>query len=209
VNAADSDFFNDDLTVVSQLSFVKGIVVPKASFDSPTDTWRRHLGRGVSLIALLESPKAILRASDVAQSGFDRLALGPVDLAACLATPTSDDLMWYPRSMLVFASAAFGLEPPVDGPSLSVSDAVAVAEESQIARRLGMGGKLCIHPFQVPIVNEAFKSDNDIAWAQDVLEEAKKHDGNAFVWQGKMVDSAVLLHARRLLGPSSSGQEPA
>jgi citrate lyase subunit beta/citryl-CoA lyase len=200
VNGVESGLFDDDVDVVARLGFVNGLVVPKANFDSPVDDLRRRLGKAVSLIGLLESPEAIVRASEVARSGFDRLALGSVDLATHIGARISDELMWYPRSVLVFVSAAFGLEPPLDGPSLSISDLNTVAHESQVARRLGMGGKMCIHPSQVPIVGQAFRTEDDIVWARAVLEEAEKHDGNVFSWRGQMVDAPVLRRARRLLG---------
>ena len=41
------------------------------------------------------------------------------------------------------------------------------------AARLGFGGKLCIHPQQIEIVNQGFSpSDTDVTWARTVVEAA-------------------------------------
>jgi citrate lyase subunit beta/citryl-CoA lyase len=42
-----------------------------------------------------------------------------------------------------------------DGPCTSWEDSEVLAADSQRARKLGFGGKLCIHPKQVAIVNAA------------------------------------------------------
>ena len=45
------------------------------------------------------------------------------------------------------------------------------APDTLRGRRLGFGGKLCIHPSQVGHVNACFRpSDEQVAWAKRVLE---------------------------------------
>ncbi len=68
------------------------------------------------------------------------------------------------------------------------------------ARALGFGGKLCIHPKQVAIVNAAFSPTGEqIAWARRVVDAAAAAAGAAVAVDGKMVDAPVLARARRLL----------
>ena len=69
-----------------------------------------------------------------------------------------------------------------------------------MARRLGFGGKLCIHPKQVDAVNRSFSpSSEEIAWAERVLAIAQSNRGAAVALEGKMIDKPVILRAERIL----------
>ena len=68
------------------------------------------------------------------------------------------------------------------------------------ARRLGFGGKLCIHPRQVAVVNRCFApSAEEVAWAQRVIEADARSGGAAVAIEGKMVDRPVVLRAMDIL----------
>ena len=71
------------------------------------------------------------------------------------------------------------------------------------ARALGYAGKLCIHPAQVRIANEAFlPSTTEIDHARRLLAayDAASADGVASIaFEGRMVDEPVARQARRLL----------
>jgi citrate lyase subunit beta/citryl-CoA lyase len=72
--------------------------------------------------------------------------------------------------------------------------------QAQRARRLGFGAKLCIHPKQVAVVNQAFApSDEEVAWARRVIEVAERSQGAAVALDGKMVDKPVILRAQAVL----------
>ncbi|MFB7757520.1 CoA ester lyase, partial [Streptomyces sp. NPDC056121] len=98
---------------------------------------------------------------------------------------------------LVMAGAAAGVAPPLDGVTTALDDSDTLAEDIRHARRLGFGGKLCIHPRQLPAVAEAFApSEEELAWARKVLAAG---DAVSAV-DGVMVDRPVQERARRLLG---------
>ena len=68
------------------------------------------------------------------------------------------------------------------------------------AGAIGFGGKLCIHPRQVPEVNAAFRpTEQEIAWAQRVVAADAASPGAAVAVDGKMVDRPVLLKAQSIL----------
>ena len=71
------------------------------------------------------------------------------------------------------------------------------------ARAMGYGGKLCIHPSQVAIANEAFlPSSEEIDRARRLLEaydEAKARGVASVAFEGQMVDEPVAVQARRVL----------
>jgi citrate lyase subunit beta/citryl-CoA lyase len=65
---------------------------------------------------------------------------------------------------------------------------------------MGFGAKLCIHPKQVAIVKTAFMpSDQELAWAQRVIDADKTSKGGAIKLDGRMIDRPVVLLAQRTL----------
>ena len=129
-----------------------------------------------------------------------RLVFGSIDFQLDLDI-ADDDLALLPfRMRIVLASRVANLPAPVDGVTTALDDAARIEADARRARSLGFGGKLCIHPRQVAIVNEAFSpSAADLAWAQRVVDAAAASGGAAVAVDGKMVDAPVLARARRLL----------
>jgi citrate lyase subunit beta/citryl-CoA lyase len=110
-----------------------------------------------------------------------------------------DELLVF-RSELVLASRLAGIQPPVDGPCTSWEDMELIVADARRARRLGFGGKLCIHPKQVAVVNAAFSpSDAEVVWARKVLDAAERSGGAAVAVDGKMIDRPVILKAERIV----------
>src|SRR5262249_21193116 len=76
------------------------------------------------------------------------------------------------------------------------------------SRKFGFMGAGCIHPGQVPIVNEEYSpSAEEIAWATKVVTEDAKHTaaGRAS-WSlgGKMIDVPVVKRAQGILGRAAA-----
>jgi citrate lyase subunit beta/citryl-CoA lyase len=71
------------------------------------------------------------------------------------------------------------------------------------SRDFGFMGAGCIHPGQVPIVNEAYTpSGAEASHARRVVEESAKAAAagrGSFAIDGKMIDVPVVERARRLL----------
>jgi citrate lyase subunit beta/citryl-CoA lyase len=133
------------------------------------------------------------------------LALGAADLGAELGLePRPDGLeLLYARSQLVVDSAAAGIRPPFDVVHLDTRDDAGLERESLLARSLGFGGKLCIHPAQVGIVNRAFApSEEQIAWAHAAIaayEEGLREGRGAASLDGELIDAPVVERARRIV----------
>ena len=66
-----------------------------------------------------------------------------------------------------------------------------------------MGGKLCIHPAQLEVVNRVFAPDEEqLEWARRVVaayEDGVKDGKGAVALDGEMIDLPVVVRARRLL----------
>ena len=78
-------------------------------------------------------------------------------------------------------------------------------EDVAHARRLGFGGKLCIHPRQVELINRGFApTDAERAWARRVLSAAEATGAGALQLDGQLIDRPVIERARSILAQGES-----
>jgi citrate lyase subunit beta/citryl-CoA lyase len=202
VNAADSEWFDDDLHACAS-DAVSAVVLPKA--ERAEDIARIAAVCGARpVLPLVETARGMWDVSSVAKAPNVRsLLFGSLDYQSDLGS--SDDDLLYARSRLVLASRAAGIDAPIDGITQSIDDAELLRRDCQRARQLGFAGKLCIHPKQVDIVNRCFSpSADDVAWAQRVVDAFARSSGNAALLDGKMIDRPVLVRAQAMLADARS-----
>jgi citrate lyase subunit beta/citryl-CoA lyase len=158
------------------------------------------------LIAMIETPAAFFRMPEIAQAS-PRLAamnIGGEDFALETGMEPLEETLLMPKQQMVFAARAAGLMP------LGFIASVAGFGDWEVframvrrSRKFGFMGAGCIHPGQVPIVNQEYSpSPEEVAFAQRIVEENAKHEaaGRAsFALEGKMIDVPVVVRARRLL----------
>jgi citrate lyase beta subunit len=207
INSPLSPAGREDLDAL-QGAPIDAIVVPKAE--------PRALARldpdGVPVVALIETAAGLRRGGDIAgHPRVLRLQLGAEDLAAQLRLHDRDDglHLLVPRVELVLASAEARLSAPVDVVVTRYDDRERLERESRLARSLGFGGKACIHPAQVPIVNRVFTaSEQELAHARDVVAhwEQRGGSGAATSLHGEMIDPAVVKRARAALAQAGRGR---
>ena len=205
INAPASRWHEEDLDLIEQLAKgnLPAVMVAKAESVAPLTAVACRAPSAV-ILPLIESA-AGLRALDLLARapGVSRFAFGHLDLQADLvlhcdgAESALDPL----RLTIVIASRLAGLSPPVDGVTASIQEPARTIEDAQRSRRLGFGGKLCIHPKQVPIVNDTLgPSEAELGRARSVLEARETRDAGAFELDGQMIDEPVLRRARSLFG---------
>ncbi|CAN5359719.1 CoA ester lyase [soil metagenome] len=201
-NAADTDWFAADIAMCAEarLPFV---MLPKAESTAQLDrvVAAYEPGPAPVLLPLIESAQGFYAASLIAgHPDVERLVFGSIDFSVDMGISGDTDELLYFRSQLVLISRIGNLLAPVDGVSTSIDDAELVTADTLRARRLGFGAKLCIHPKQVAVVNDAFApTAQEIAWAQRVMEVAANSNGAAVALDGKMVDRPVILKAQGIL----------
>jgi citrate lyase subunit beta / citryl-CoA lyase len=197
INAADSEWFDDDLRTCAN-GGVAAIVLPKAE---RVEDIRRigYVCGDLPVLPLIESARGLWNAHTVAQAAHvQALLFGSLDFQADIGA--SDDDLLYARSQLVVASRVAGVAAPVDGVTQSIDDPELLRRDCLRSRQLGFGGKLCIHPAQVDIVNDCFSpSSEEIAWAEEVVAAFERGGGSAVRVDGRMVDRPVLLQAQAIL----------
>ncbi len=199
INSADTPWFADDLALCGAPG-VAAVMLPKAEH---ADTLAQLSAAGArALLPLVESAAGLANLDALARTaGVWRLAFGSIDLQVDLGMKgaSEDELLPF-RLQLLLASRLAGIGAPIDGVSTAIDDAQRLADDVARARRLGFGGKLCIHPRQVAVVNQGMApSSGEVAWAQRVIDAAAAAGGAAVAVDGKMVDKPVLLRAQAVL----------
>jgi citrate lyase subunit beta/citryl-CoA lyase len=199
VNAQDSSWFAEDLSAC-EAAGVLGIILPKAE-KIGADVVRLCKRRNLALLPLIETARGMAEAGMAAGTEcVQRLMFGTIDFQFELGIDGDGDELLAFRSHLVLVSKLAGIQPPVDGPCTFWDDTARLSAESLRARRLGFGGKFCIHPKQVASINAAFSpSADDVAWARRVVDAAKASGGAAVAVDGRMIDKPVILKAEGIV----------
>jgi citrate lyase subunit beta / citryl-CoA lyase len=197
INGPDTRWFAEDLTLCA-LAGVAGVMVPKAERVADLErTATVSIGRAVlpliETAAGFENVRALARADSV-----QRLVFGTIDFQLDLGM-RDEELTWF-RSELVLVSRLANLAAPVDGVTTAIDDTAELQRTTARARALGFGAKLCIHPRQVPTVNQGFvPTAEEIDWARRVLDAAAQAKGAAAAVDGKMIDRPVILRAQAIV----------
>jgi citrate lyase subunit beta/citryl-CoA lyase len=180
------------------------VMLPKADAASIAHTVASLPGRPV--IALVETVKGYRELTQVAGTpGVVRIAFGSIDFGTETGITDIGEAMTVIRTRIVLESCFAGLAPPIDGVSVSIDDRDTIHHDATRSRQFGFGGKLCIHPRQVPVVNAAFRpSASEIDWARRVLAAMEASQGGATTVDGKMIDKPVVDQARRVLSEMGS-----
>jgi citrate lyase beta subunit len=228
VYGLDTPYFYRDLIDVIEpaAGAVDLVMLPKS--DGPQDvhvaaTILRQielflrLERQVGLEIQIESPAGVLHAAQIAASSsrIEGLVFGPGDYAASVGMPVTaigGEDEWdaaYPGHRfhdvmhgILVAGRAAGVRV-IDGPYANFRDPDGLRQSALRARALGYDGKWCIHPAQIPVVNEVFSpTPAEIAWAEEVVAWAARAAatgrGSSQI-NGIMIDAASVKMAERTL----------
>jgi len=207
VNGYRTDRFAADLAVAVRPG-VRGVVLPKAETRGEIEAVVRVLPSSIGVVPLLETVLGVIDARELADAPrVERLAFGNIDLQIDAGIQGDGDELLYARSRVVLASRAAGLLPPVDGVTTDLDNPERLVADVDRARRLGFGGKLCIHPRQVATVNNGFlPTEREIAWARKVVEAARHAGTGAIRVDGEMVDLPVVRRAEGILDRAQTKQ---
>lgn len=189
-----------------------GILLPKVETPGMLETVSRIFANsspragGPPLLPLLESPRAILRAAEIAAADAPVAALlfGAEDLTAQLSVPRTieGEELVVARGQVVLAAAAVGAEP-IDAVFINLDDLTTLRRDCERAKAVGFRGKMAIHPKQVPVINEAFTpSAAELDRARRLIEayETARAAGEGVTrMAGEMVELPIVERARRTI----------
>lgn len=208
VNGSRTDWFAADLAVLVRPG-VRGVMLPKAETPEQVEAVARELPDSTGVIPLLETVAGIIDARGLAGAPrVERLAFGSVDFQLDAGIQGDGEELLYARSRMVLASRAAGILTPVDGVTTDLDNPERLDADVDRARRLGFGGKLCVHPKQVESVNRGFlPTEREIAWARRVIDAARKTGAGAIRLDGELVDRPVVQRAESILERAPGMQE--
>ncbi|MCB1004714.1 MAG: hypothetical protein KDB35_11080, partial [Acidimicrobiales bacterium] len=200
----------DDVRRLAGIPALTGLTLAKADAATVAEVAGLLDGLGdrtTHLIPMIETPAAVLDALAIASAPrVQRVQVGEVDLTGEAGiTPGPDEVELVGiRTTVVLASAAAGIAAPLGPVSRITADLDALAESTRRVARLGYVGRACIHPVQVPVVHEVFTPDPaEVEEAEETLrllaEAEARGSGVALDAQGRLIDPAVVLGARRVL----------
>jgi len=196
---------------------VDGIILPKveSAGDLQTGEWllgalerERGLVEGsIDLIPIIETAAGFSNLKDIARAArrTKRLSFGAGDFTLDVGlTWTRDEGELLPfRSAIVLESRAAGLEPPLDTVWAALKDAEGFERSVRRVKDLGFQGKLCIHPDQVPVVNDCFRpTEAELTHARRVVHafaQAERDGLAAIQVDGQFVDYPIVYRAQRLI----------
>ncbi len=211
VNPPGTPWFADD--AASLPAGLDAVVVPKLDCPTTVDEVADAVA-GRAVVAGIETVRGVADARRVLRAPVIACYFGAEDFVADLGGVRTDsnEEVASARSWVAMAARLAGVNA-LDMVTLSFGDDDRFRREAAEARALGYAGKLCIHPAQVALANEAFRpSDGEVGWARRVLAAFAESGGTTIGFEGLMVDEVVAARARAVLdsaGPDSAGPDSA
>ena len=208
VNAVPSPYFEEDIATALAAGLA-GVVVPKLDSLAQLERVEGALGRaGHSELGVLAGLETALGVADARQLLAHPRVLaayfGAEDFTADMGgvRTASNQEVLFARSHVALAGRLAGV-PVLDQVVTDFRNDEVFAREAAEARALGYRGKLCVHPRQVPLANDAFvPSPEEVDWARRLLaayDTASDQGVAALDFEGQMVDEPLAARARQVL----------
>ena len=147
-----------DLEFVTKEKFL-GIFLPfvenKTQLIKINDELKNLESLKTDIIPIIESLKGIDSLEEICsyKERINTISFGSHDLAKSLNLKVSDseqEILKYREAMVRYSVK------PIDTSYLNYKDATGFKRSSDLAKKLGFGGKACIHPDQIEIANKIF-----------------------------------------------------
>jgi citrate lyase subunit beta/citryl-CoA lyase len=209
VNSPDTNLFAGDLRAYADGSF-GGVVVPK------TETAAQVLGIEAQLTELgvpgrliiwgLESVRGVVEAVPALGASQQGVAayFGAEDYIADLGgrRTARGEETFYARTQVAMACRLAGMTA-LDQVVTALRDEDRFRQDAQFALDVGFGGKMCVHPSQVPVCNSLFtptaeavdRAQRLLACYEDALEAGRATAD----FEGQMIDGPLVAQARQVL----------
>lgn len=215
VNEISSLFFIEDVKELVS-NYLKGIVVPKVNniddmkiVDYIVSQAEREKGLetgSIKVVPLIETGEGITNAACIASSieRIELLAFGSEDYMLDVNIPSDEyNALEYARSVLVNASSAAKIAPPVDSVYIDFNNEKGLIEASRKSRGTGFQGRLVVHPDQLETVRDIYApTEAEIVEAQKIVaayELSFDEGSGALEVDGKMIDAPVAERAKKVL----------
>jgi citrate lyase subunit beta/citryl-CoA lyase len=196
----------EDLTL---LGFAKPaiVVLPKAEdpeFVRALATRIADLGAATAL--MIETATGVARAMELmgAHAAVCMAIVGSADLQISLRARPDSGRSWehHALSRVLLAARRYG-HLAIDSVYFRYRDDEGLRAHAAFARILGYDGKSCIHPSQVAVIHDVYKSTpEELAWARRVLAAwvaANRGAEGVVAIDGEMIEALHATLAERIL----------
>ena len=216
VNSIDTPYCEEDIKATVG-PWLDGVVLPKVESRACLNELERMLAAAeaeqglpvgsLDLMPIIETGRGVESAKKIAtaDSRIKRLAFGGGDYTLDLnyLWEADEAVLAYARAKLSHASRLGDLEPPIDTVVLQIKDNDRFLQSARQGKQFGFGGKLCIHPDQIPLTHAIFTpSEAEIAHARAVVAafEAAEAEGSASIQlDGYFIDYPIVYKSQRIL----------
>jgi citrate lyase subunit beta/citryl-CoA lyase len=195
---------------------VRGLVLPKvdsaehllalAEIASSVESERGLEDGHTVFFPRIEGPKGLLNAAEIcaAHPRVVAVGLGSSDYTISTGMEAGGEGNAIASFLAVNAAVAAGIVPlGLTGAIVGFSDLEGFRHSAQASRAMGLRGAPCVHPSQVPILNEVFSPTADeLERANRVVEEYERAlaaGEGAITVDGEFVDLPFYEQAKRLL----------
>ena len=163
-------------------------------------------GGTVYVMPIIESASGVIHAFEIACASENvvALAIGLEDYTADIGVQRTAEggESLFARYMVVNAARAAGIQP-IDSVFSDIDDLEALANNARESKSLGFAGMGCIHPRQVPVINETFlPTEVEIEKAKKIAfayEKSEKEGIGVVTINSKMIDPPVVKRALRTI----------
>jgi citrate lyase subunit beta/citryl-CoA lyase len=207
VNGLDTPWGADDLAAAAATQ-ADAILVPKVTAPADLAAYRKAVGPGPALWAMVETCAAVFALGELARAsageGVAAWVIGTNDLVKemrCTLDAARTPLL-AALSLSVMAARAQGLAI-LDGVYNDIPDLAGLERECRQGADLGFDGKSLIHPTHLEVANRAFSPEPAaIAWARTVdaaFATPETAGAGVLKVEGRMVERLHLAQARQLI----------
>jgi citrate lyase subunit beta/citryl-CoA lyase len=209
-NALTTPWGRDDLAAVAT-SDADAVLLPKVeSGDTVRQTLSILADQGapehLAVWCMLETPRGILRAEDIAAASprVAALVMGTSDLTKELRAATTPDRSPLLHSLghCLLVGRAYGLVV-LDGVHLDLSDEAGFDSACRQAAELGFDGKTLIHPKTIATANKIFApAPEQVAWSRTIIAahaDAAAQGQGIVVVDGRLIENLHVDDARRIV----------
>jgi citrate lyase subunit beta/citryl-CoA lyase len=191
------------------------VLLPKCEHESQVEEVARRIKeilkahkqeREIFLMPIVESSLGVENAFEIATASESvvAMAIGLEDYTADLGVKRTEkgEESLYARTRLVNACKAAGIQP-IDSVYSDVANMDGLRKNVETSRALGFEGMGCIHPRQVPVIQQAFvPTAEEIEKATRIVkafEEAEARGSAVVALGSKMIDPPVVKRALKTL----------
>lgn len=215
INGAGTPWHADDIAMAARCG-ADAVVVPKVETAEGVRAVEAALvgagaPSGLALWAMIETPRAVLRADGIAGASprLSGLVMGTSDLTQELRAAHTPDRapLLTSLGLALLAARAHGIAA-LDGVHLDLADDAGFAAVCRQAAAMGFDGKTLIHPRTIAAANQAFSpSPERIDWARRVMavHAAARAEGKGVVLlDGRLIENLHVVEAERLIALSTA-----